>query len=82
MAADRWQPARGTLASWCAHVSRGVLVRLPGPHASGPDSRYRRMNASRPSREPDPATLAAVLWRGRHSDEPAVARLRELFPLR
>jgi hypothetical protein len=30
----------------------------------------------------DPATLAAVLWRGRHSDEPAVARLRELFPLR
>ena len=30
----------------------------------------------------DPATLAAVLWHGRHSDEPAVARLRELFPLR
>ena len=30
----------------------------------------------------DPATLAAVLWRGQDSDEPAVARLRELFPLR
>jgi DNA-binding HxlR family transcriptional regulator len=28
----------------------------------------------------DPATLAAVLWRGQESDEPAVARLRELFP--
>lgn len=32
--------------------------------------------------ETDPATLAAVLWRGQPSDQPAVARLRELFPLR
>jgi DNA-binding HxlR family transcriptional regulator len=30
----------------------------------------------------DPATLAAVLWRGQASDQPAIARLRELFPLR
>jgi DNA-binding HxlR family transcriptional regulator len=29
----------------------------------------------------DPAALAAMLWHGRDSDEPAIARLRELFPL-
>ena len=29
----------------------------------------------------DPPTLAAVLWRGQDSDQPAVARLRELFPI-
>jgi hypothetical protein len=35
MAADRLQPAaRGPLTSWDAHVSRGVLARLLGPHAS------------------------------------------------
>jgi DNA-binding HxlR family transcriptional regulator len=28
----------------------------------------------------DPPTLAAVLWHGGHSDDPAFARLRELFP--
>jgi DNA-binding HxlR family transcriptional regulator len=30
----------------------------------------------------EPETLAAVLWHGQESDDPAVARLRALFPLR
>jgi DNA-binding HxlR family transcriptional regulator len=30
----------------------------------------------------DPAALASLLWHGGESDEPIVARLRELFPLR
>jgi DNA-binding HxlR family transcriptional regulator len=30
----------------------------------------------------EPETLAAVLWHGQVSDDPAVARLRALFPLR
>jgi hypothetical protein len=34
-AADRSQPAaRGPMTSWYAHVSRRVLARLLGPHAS------------------------------------------------
>ena len=54
-----------------ARVRDGTLAISRGP-APKPDATI----------DTDPATLAAVLWRGRHSDEPAVARLRELFPLR
>jgi DNA-binding HxlR family transcriptional regulator len=54
-----------------ARVGDGTLAISRGP-APKPDATI----------DTDPATLAAMLWRGRHSDEPAVARLRELFPLR
>jgi len=53
-----------------ARVADGTLMISRGPTPK-PDATI----------DTDPATLAAVLWRGRHSDEPAVARLRELFPL-
>jgi DNA-binding HxlR family transcriptional regulator len=51
-----------------ARVSDGALSITRGA-AERPDATI----------ETDPATLAAVLWHGRPSDDPAVPRLRELF---
>jgi DNA-binding HxlR family transcriptional regulator len=53
-----------------ARVGDGALTIARGP-AEDPDATI----------DTDPATLAALLWHGRASDQPAVARLRELFPL-
>ena len=53
-----------------ARVSDGALAITRGP-ADDPDATI----------ETDPPTLAAVLWRGQDSDQPALARLRELFPI-
>jgi len=52
-----------------ARVREGTLTITRGG-AEAPDATV----------DTDPATLAAVLWRGQESDDPAVARLRELFP--
>jgi DNA-binding HxlR family transcriptional regulator len=52
-----------------ARVREGTLTITRGG-AEAPDATI----------DTDPATLAAMLWRGQESDEPAVARLRELFP--
>ena len=52
-----------------ARVREGTLTITRGG-AEAPDATI----------DTDPATLAAVLWRALVSDEPAAARLRELFP--
>jgi DNA-binding HxlR family transcriptional regulator len=54
-----------------ARVDRGALTIARGA-AEAPDATIAT----------EPQTLAAVLWHGQESDDPAVARLRALFPLR
>jgi DNA-binding HxlR family transcriptional regulator len=51
-----------------ARVSGGALT-ITREAAEDPDATF----------DTDPVTLAAVLWHGQGSDEPAVPRLRELF---
>jgi DNA-binding HxlR family transcriptional regulator len=53
-----------------ARVENGTLEIGRGP-AERPDATI----------DTEPATLAAVLWHGRETDDPALRRLRALFPL-